>query len=63
MSRNVAEGAKGTEDIAKNITGVAQAAQDTSAGALRALAAAKGLSNMATELEQLVGSLEQGKGQ
>jgi methyl-accepting chemotaxis protein len=62
MSRNVAEGAKGTEDIAKNITGVAQAAQDTSAGALKALAAAKGLSNMATELEQLVGSLEQGKG-
>jgi methyl-accepting chemotaxis protein len=61
MSRNVAEGAKGTEDIAKNITGVAQAAQDTSAGAVKALGAAKALAGMAAELERLVGSLSNSK--
>jgi methyl-accepting chemotaxis protein len=63
MSRNVAEGARGTEDIAKNITGVAQAAQDTSAGSLKALAAASALAKMSTELERLVGSLNLGKGE
>jgi methyl-accepting chemotaxis protein len=60
MSRNVAEGAKGTDDIAKNITGVAQAARDTSAGAARALGAAKGLSVMAAELQKLVGQSGRG---
>jgi methyl-accepting chemotaxis protein len=54
ISRNVAEGAKGTEHIAQNITGVAQAAQDTSSGAAKALGSAKALSGMAIELQALV---------
>jgi methyl-accepting chemotaxis protein len=54
MSRNVAEGARGMNDITQNITGVAQAARDTSAGAARALGAASTLATMATELEKLV---------
>jgi methyl-accepting chemotaxis protein len=58
MTRNVAEGAKGTEDIAKNITGVAQAAHDTSAGAARSLTAANALSDMAVELAKLVRTLD-----
>jgi methyl-accepting chemotaxis protein len=58
MTRNVAEGAKGTEDIAKNITGVAEAAQDTSAGAARALTASNALSQMAVELAKLVRTLD-----
>jgi methyl-accepting chemotaxis protein len=58
MTRNVAEGAKGTEDIARNITGVAEAAQDTSAGAARALTASNALSEMAVELAKLVRTLD-----
>jgi methyl-accepting chemotaxis protein len=56
MSRNVSESAVGTNEISSNITGVAQAAQDTSAGASKALKAAQALSEMAADLESLVGN-------
>jgi methyl-accepting chemotaxis protein len=58
MARNVAEGAKGMNEITQNITGVAQAARDTSAGAARALSSAKALAGMAMELEKLVAQVD-----
>jgi methyl-accepting chemotaxis protein len=51
----VAEGAKGTNEIARNITGVAKAARDTSTGTGKSLRAATELARMATELQRLVG--------
>jgi methyl-accepting chemotaxis protein len=55
ISRNVAEGARGSAEIARNITGVAAAAQDTTDGAGKMLSAAAELSRMGIELQKLVG--------
>ena len=55
ISRNVAEAAGGTGDIANNIAGVATAAQDTTRGAADTQTAARALSEMASELQSLVG--------
>ena len=54
IGRNVAEAAKGSGEIAKNIAGVATAAQDTR-GAADTQNAAQALSVMAAELQNLVG--------
>ena len=55
ISRNVTEAANSTTDIASNIAGVATAAQDTTRGAADTQAAARALSEMAGELQLLVG--------
>ena len=55
ISRNVTEAASGTGDIAHNIAGVATAAQDTTRGAADTQTAARALSEMASELQNLVG--------
>ncbi len=55
IARNVAEGAKGSAAIARNITGVATAAHDTTAGAGKLMTAATELARMANQLEELVG--------
>jgi methyl-accepting chemotaxis protein len=54
MSRSVAEGARGSNDIAANITHVAQAARETSSGAAKSLKAATALAQMASALENIV---------
>jgi methyl-accepting chemotaxis protein len=58
IGRNVSEAAQGTTEIARNITGVAQSAQSTAAGATETQAAAAALSQMASELERLVGQFK-----
>ncbi len=58
IGRNLAEASKGVEDIAKNISGVATAAQNTTQGATDTQAAAKALSQMASELQTLVGKFK-----
>jgi methyl-accepting chemotaxis protein len=55
VSRNIAEGARGSADITRSITAVATAANDTTAGAGKLLASAAQLSQMAMELEWLIG--------
>ncbi len=55
ISRNVTEASGGTADIAHNIAGVATAAQDTTRGAADTQIAARALSEMAAELQNLVG--------
>jgi methyl-accepting chemotaxis protein len=47
--------ASGTGEIAHNIAGVAMAAQDTTRGAADTQTAARALSEMAAELQTLVG--------
>jgi methyl-accepting chemotaxis protein len=54
MSRNVMEAAKGSEAITQNITGVAQAAQNTSSSAHDSQKAASQLAEMSTQLRRLV---------
>ncbi len=54
MSRNVVEAAKGSESITQNITGVAQAAQNTSSSAHDSQKAASQLAEMSTQLRRLV---------
>jgi len=54
IGRNVVEAARGSEEIARNITGVAQAAHSTTSGAHEAREAAVGLSGMAADLTALV---------
>jgi methyl-accepting chemotaxis protein len=54
ISRNLAEAAKGGMDITRNITGVAEAAHSTTAGAGETQKSAKGLESMAAELQELV---------
>jgi methyl-accepting chemotaxis protein len=54
ISRNAAEAAGGTVQIAHNIAGVATAAQDTTRGASDTQSAAKSLSSMAAELQRMV---------
>ncbi len=51
MARNVQEAAKGSMDIAHNITGVAQAAQNTTIGATETQHSASELSKMADQLK------------
>jgi len=58
ISRNVTEAAGGTGEIAHNIAGVATAAQDTTRGASDTQIAAKALSEMAAELQNLVGRFQ-----
>jgi len=55
MSRNVAEAATGSDEIARNIVGVAEAAQTTSAGVTQSQGAAQELAKLSAELQQLVG--------
>jgi methyl-accepting chemotaxis protein len=54
MARNLTEAARGSTDIANNIEGVAQAAQNTSDGATTSQKAAEALARMSTELHGLV---------
>jgi methyl-accepting chemotaxis protein len=54
MTRNVNEAANGASEIAKNIVGVAEAAKNTAGGATDSQRAASQLSQMATELRELV---------
>jgi methyl-accepting chemotaxis protein len=54
----VAEAAKGSNEIAQNITGVAQAARSTTEGASNTKDSADGLSRIALELQQLVGQFK-----
>jgi methyl-accepting chemotaxis protein len=60
MSRNLHEGARGTNQIAENMVGVVKAAQDTSEGAARSLGAARELARMATDLQRLVADYKLG---
>jgi methyl-accepting chemotaxis protein len=54
ISRNLAEAAKGGVDITRNITGVAEAAQQTTTGAVETQRSAQSLEQMASELQELV---------
>ena len=54
ITRNVTEASRGSGEIAENIGGVATAAQNTTKGANDTLGAAKGLSEMASKLQQLI---------
>jgi methyl-accepting chemotaxis protein len=58
ISRNVGEAAKGSNEITDNINGVAQAAEDTSKGIGQNQEAASELSNMAADLQKLVGQFK-----
>jgi methyl-accepting chemotaxis protein len=50
----VAEAAIGSSDIAQNITGVAAAAQSTSAGVAESQRAAQELAQMSSDLQRVV---------
>jgi len=54
ISRNVADAAKGTSEIADNIVLVARAAEGTAAGATATRAAAQDATRLATQLNELV---------
>jgi methyl-accepting chemotaxis protein len=54
ISRSMAEAAKGSSEIARNIVGVARAAQGTTSGANETRLSAEGLARMAGDLERLV---------
>ncbi|HEY3927799.1 MAG TPA: CHASE3 domain-containing protein [Candidatus Koribacter sp.] len=54
ISRNLAEAAKGNIDITRNVTGVAEAARTTTAGAADTQQSAKSLEQMAVEVKKLV---------
>jgi methyl-accepting chemotaxis protein len=54
ISRNLAEAAKGAVDITKNISGVADAARSTTAGAVDTQKSAQSLERMSAELQELV---------
>jgi methyl-accepting chemotaxis protein len=54
MSRNINEAARGAGEIANNISGVAEAARNTTAGAADTQGAAKALANMASQLQAQV---------
>ena len=54
ISRNLAEAAKGNIDITRNVTGVAEAARTTTAGAAETQQSAKSLEQMALEVKKLV---------
>jgi len=54
MSRHIAEGARGTDLIAQNVTDVARTALSTAEGAAKAMTASRDLAAMATVLQGLV---------
>jgi methyl-accepting chemotaxis protein len=54
ISRSVGEAARGANDIAANITGVARATEDTSGGAASTQSAAHNMAQLADELSRLV---------
>lgn len=56
IGRNVTQAAAGSAEIAGNVSGVAEAAQSTAAGAIETQRAAGELSRMAGDLQQLVGT-------
>ena len=58
IGRNVGEAAQGTNEITENISGVAQAAKDTSQGILQNQGAANELAKMAADLQVLVGQFK-----
>jgi methyl-accepting chemotaxis protein len=58
IGRNVAEAAKGSSEIAANITGVATAANSTRDGAGNTLQASASLAKMASELQALVNQFQ-----
>jgi methyl-accepting chemotaxis protein len=58
IGRNVTDAAGGSEQIAKNISGVAEAAHSTTSGANDTQSAAKALSEMAAQLQGLVQSFK-----
>lgn len=58
IGRNVTEAARGTEDIASNITGVADAARGTSVGAHEVSASSEALMVLAGELRKLIGGFK-----
>lgn len=53
ISRNVSEAAKGTAEVSSNISGVSQAADEGGRGASDILAAAEGLAQESTRLDQV----------
>ena len=55
ISHTVKEGHQGTSEIAKSITGVAEAAQHTSEGAMQTQRSAESLAHLASDLKNLVG--------
>jgi methyl-accepting chemotaxis protein len=61
MSRNVQEAAKGSGEISQNIQGVATAADSTTRGAQDTLKAAQQLTEMATQLRNLVDQFKLGE--
>jgi len=58
MSRNLTEAAKGSGEVAQNIHGVSEAAQNTSHGATDSQKASQGLAAMSTQLRELVGQFK-----
>jgi methyl-accepting chemotaxis protein len=54
MNRSVAEAATGTDDVAHNITGVAEAARQTTEGVHQSQEATAELARMSAELTSLV---------
>jgi methyl-accepting chemotaxis protein len=58
MSRSVAEAARDSEEITKNITGVAEAAESTSRSVDESQQSVKELAQMSTQLRELVGQFK-----
>jgi methyl-accepting chemotaxis protein len=58
ISRNISETAKGSSDIASNITGVAHAATETQHSAAASLKAAQELSQLAVRLGGVVSQFQ-----
>jgi methyl-accepting chemotaxis protein len=58
ISRNVAEAARGSTEIAQNIVGVATAAKSTTEGANNTQTSSDELSRMANDLQKLVASFK-----
>lgn len=56
IARNVSEVARGSSEIARNISGVATAASSTTGGAMETQKAAAGISRIAEELRQVLGT-------
>jgi methyl-accepting chemotaxis protein len=62
ISRNLSEAARGGVDITRNITGVAEAAQQTTTGAVETQRSAQLLGQMAAELQDLVAQFKYEEG-
>ena len=58
IGSNVGEASRSTMEISSNISGVAGAAQETAKGANETLKAAKALSNIATQIQEVVGQFK-----